>query len=277
MPEGDTIFRSARALNRALAGRPVTRFETAYAHLARVDDDFAIAGRTVERVESRAKWLLMFFSGDLILLTHMRMNGSWHLYRPGERWRKARRDMRIVIETAEWMGVAFNVPVAELHSAASLLKKTTISGLGPDLLAKDFDFAEAIEGVRERANEQIAEVLLNQHVMAGIGNIYKSEICFLCGVNPFRQVGTLRQQELEQIVCTARQVLQANVAEQESGQISTYAGMRRTANTLNPSARLWVYGRDGKPCRRCGNAIEMRKHGLSARTTFWCPVCQPLD
>ena len=141
MPEGDTIFRSARALHRALAGRTITRFETAYAHLASVNDDKKVAGRTVERVEARGKWLLMHFSGDLILVTHMRMNGSWHLYQTGEKWRRPRKDMRVVIETVDWSAVGFTVPIAEFHSAASLLRKTMISTLGPDLLKQDFDFA----------------------------------------------------------------------------------------------------------------------------------------
>lgn len=277
MPEGDTIFRSARALNRALAGKIVTRFETAYPRLARTDDDLRVAGRTVERVEARGKWLLMFFSGDLILLTHMRMNGSWHPYRHAERRRKARRDMRIAIETAEWTAVAFNVPLAEFCSAASLQRKKDIAALGPDLLSEDFDSAEAMSRIRRHAGEQIGDVLLNQSVMSGIGNIYKSEICFLCGVNPFRLAGTLQQSEMMQVVHTARKILQANIAEHASGEISTFAGMSRTENTLNPSARMWVYRRGGKPCHRCGTAIEMRKHGPNARTTFWCPVCQFLE
>ena len=277
MPEGDTIFRSARALHRALAGKIVTQFETAYAHLASVDDEKKIAGRTVERVEARGKWLLMYFSGDLILVTHMRMNGSWHLYRMGERWRRPRRDMRIVIETADWSAVGFAVPVAEFHSAASLLRRTMIPDLGPDLLKQDFDFAGAIAGMQEHADEQIADVLLNQRVMAGIGNVYKSETCFICGVNPFRQVRTLDPSQLEQLVFTARKFLALNVAEDADGEISTYAGLRRTTDTSNQSARLWVYGRRGEPCRRCGTPIEMRKQGVGARTTFWCPVCQPIE
>jgi len=277
VPEGDTIFRSARALNRALAEKVVTRFETAYAHLASVDDDKKVVGRTVERVEARGKWLLMYFSGDLILVTHMRMNGSWHLYRTGERWRRPRRDMRIVIETADWSAVGFAVPVAEFHSAASLLRRTMIPDLGPDLLKQDFDFAGAIAGMQEHADEQIADVLLNQRVMAGIGNVYKSETCFICGVNPFRQVRTLDPSQLEQLVFTARKFLALNVAEDADGEISTYAGLRRTTDTSNQSARLWVYGRRGEPCRRCGTPIEMRKQGVGARTTFWCPVCQPIE
>jgi endonuclease VIII len=277
VPEGDTIFRSARALNRALAGKIITRFETAYAHLASVDDDKKISGRTVERVEARGKWLLMYFSGDLILVTHMRMNGSWHLYRAGERWRRPQQDMRLAIETADWSAVGFAVPVAEFHSAATLLRKTTIPALGPDLLKQDFDFAGVIAGMKQHADEQIAEVLLNQRVMAGIGNLYKSETCFICRVNPFREVRTLDTGQLEQLVFTARKFLSLNVAERADGEISTYAGLRRTTHTSGQSSRLWVYGRRGKPCRRCGTPIEMRKQGVGARTTFWCPACQPIQ
>ncbi|MGC1870406.1 MAG: DNA-formamidopyrimidine glycosylase family protein [Acidobacteriaceae bacterium] len=277
MPEGDTIFRSARALHRALAGKIVTRFETTYAHLASVDDEQKLAGRSIERVEARGKWLLMYFSGDLILVTHMRMNGSWHLYRAGEKWRRPRRDMRIVIETADWSAVGFAVPVAGFHSAASLLRNTIIPALGPDLLKQDFHLAGAIARIRERADDQIAEVLLNQMVIAGIGNVYKSETCFICGVNPFRPVRALDSSQLEQLVLTARKFLALNVAEDADGEISTYAGLRRTTRTSDQSARLWVYGRRGEPCRRCGTPIEMRKQGAGARTTFWCPNCQPMQ
>lgn len=277
MPEGDTIYRSARALDRALAGKIVTRFETAYAHLASINDDKQIVGRTVERVEARGKWLLMHFSADLILVTHMRMNGSWHLYRTGERWRRPRRDMRIVIETAEWSAVGFAVPVTEFHSASSLLRKTRIPSLGPDLLKQEFEPGAALARMQQRAEEQIGDVLLNQQVMAGIGNVYKSETCFVCGVNPFRQVGALDPSQLEDLIFKARKFLALNVAEDADGEISTYAGLRRTTRSSDHSARLWVYGRRGEPCRRCGTPIEMRKQGAGARSTFWCPVCQPME
>ena len=276
MPEGDTIFRSARALNLALGGKAITRFETGYAHLARVDDNQTVAGRTVERVEARGKWLLMFLSGDLILLTHMLMNGTWHIYRAGERWRRRRQDMRIVIETADWTAVAFTVPVAEFHSAASLLRKKVLTELGPDLLKQDFDAAAAIERIAEWPAEEIAVVLLKQSVMAGIGNVFKSEICFACGVNPFRLVGTLQPRELEDLVYTSRKFLKANVADGADGNIVTYSGMRRTTGSSDRTARLWVYGRMGAPCRRCGTSLHVRKQGAQARTTFWCPTCQPM-
>ena len=277
MPEGDTIFRSARALHRALASKVVTRFETGYAHLARVDDNQTVAGRTVELVEARGKWLLIFLSGDLILLSHMLMNGSWHIYRVGERWRRRRQDMRIVIETADWTAVAFTVPVAEFHSAASLLRKTALPTLGPDLLKEDFNADQALDRIRRHAKEEIAVVLLNQRVMAGIGNVFKSEICFACGVHPFRHVETLSQSQLAAIVHTSRKFLKANVTDNAAGQIVTYTGMRRTTGSANESARLWVYGRQRQPCRRCGTAIQMRKQGTQARTTYWCPSCQPME
>ncbi len=277
MPEGDTVFRSARALHRALAGKMITRFETGYARLARADDNHIIAGRTVERVESRGKWLLMFLSGDLILLTHLLMNGSWHIYRVGERWRRQRRDMRIVIETHDWMAVGFTIPIAEFHSAASLARKTNVMTLGPDLLKEDFDHDSALAGIRQRSIEEIAVVLLNQHVLAGIGNVFKSEICFACGVHPFRRVETLAQSQLEEVVHVSRKFLRANVVEDADGRTTENTGARRTINSLNHAARLWVYGRRGEPCRRCGTAILMRKQGTEARTTFWCPDCQPLE
>jgi len=135
MPEGDTIFRTARTLERALGGQTVTRFETVLPKLARIDCDTPLAGRTVDLVESRGKWLLMHFSGDLVLLTHMLMSGSWHIYRPGEKWQRARIHMRIVVETASMLAVAFNVPVAEFHTARSLTRREGFNRLGPAPLA----------------------------------------------------------------------------------------------------------------------------------------------
>ncbi|MBV9670626.1 MAG: Fpg/Nei family DNA glycosylase, partial [Acidobacteriales bacterium] len=138
MPEGDTIFRAARTLNHALAGRSVTNFETVLPALERVDVDQGVRGRTIERVAAHGKWMTVEFSGGLILLTHMLMNGSWHIYRKGERWKRDRYHMRIVIETDEFIAVAFNVPVAEFHDTRSLARRRGFRSLGPDLLASEF-------------------------------------------------------------------------------------------------------------------------------------------
>jgi formamidopyrimidine-DNA glycosylase len=182
MPEGDTIFRSARALHQALAGQTISLFETAYAPLASVNDQSPVAGRTVEQVESRGKWLLIHFSGDLILTTHMLMSGSWHIYRVGERWKRARSHMRIVLGTADLVAVAFDVPVARFYTARTLERFAGVAGLGPDVLGKQFAADEAAARMLERGDEEVGNVLLNQRVMAGIGNVFKSEICFACGV-----------------------------------------------------------------------------------------------
>ena len=274
MPEGDTIFRSARAPHQAFAGKTVTRFETAYAPLASVNDQSPVAGRTIEQVESRGKWLLIHFSGDLILVTHMLMSGSWHIYRVGERWKRARSHMRVVLDTADPQAVAFDVPVARFHTARTLQRFAGLAGLGPDLLGKGFAIDEAATRLLDRGEEEIGNVLLNQRVLAGIGNVFKSEICFVCGVNPFRRVATLRAQEIECLLATARRFLAANVADGAGDGIVTYTGGRRTTGSSDPAARLWVYRRMGTECRRCGASVLMRKQGPGARSTYWCPECQ---
>jgi endonuclease VIII len=276
MPEGDTIFRSARALNLALQGKQVTRFETAYAQLASVNDQTSVAGRIIEWVESRGKWLLIYFSGDLILVTHMLMSGSWHLYRTGETWKRTRNHMRVVIATADFEAVAFNVPVASFHTARSLERNTTIPRLGPDLLGSRFSEDEALQRMAARPDEELGDVLLNQRVVAGIGNVFKSEICFTCGVNPFAKVSTLPRAKLEELLDASRRLMAANVIEGAGDRIVTYTGLRRTTGADNPTARLWVYRRKGEQCRRCGTLIEMRRQGAGARSTYWCPQCQPL-
>lgn len=275
MPEGDTIFRAARALNRGLAGQTVTRFQTVLPKLARIDEDAPLRGRTVESVESRGKWLLMRFSGDLTLLTHMLMNGSWHIYRPGEPWQRRRDDMRIVVETENILAVCFGVQVAEFHTAESLRRHSSFARLGPDLLASDFDEAQAIANIRQRPDMQIADALLTQSALAGIGNVYKSEVCFACRVNPFRSVSNVTDEELKCLVAAARKFLAANVANGTTAAIVTYTGFRRTTGRADRSERLWVYGRAGQPCRKCGTLIRTQKQGPGARVTFWCANCQP--
>lgn len=277
MPEGDTIFRAARTLHRALAGHAVTKFESVLPRLSRVDVDSGIVGRTIEKVEADGKWMLMHFSGDLILLTHMLMSGSWHIYRPGERWQRRAVDMRVLIETASFVAVGFNVPVAEFHTAQSLARRPGLKTLGPSLLADEFDQAAVMARLQSRAEEEIGVALLTQSLLAGIGNVYKSEICFACQVNPFRLVSTLTKDEMECLVSTARKFMLANVAEGSGDRIVTYSGRRRTTGRSDPEANLWVYHRRGEPCRRCGGAIESRKQGTEARTTFWCPACQPMQ
>ena len=274
MPEGDTIFRAARTLHRALAGKAVIRFDSVFPALTRVHVDSPLTAQSVEAVSAAGKHLLMRFSGGMILRTHMRMNGSWHIYRPGEPWQRPKRDMRIVLATADFVAVGFNIPVAEFISTRNLERHQELRTLGPDLLAPAFDHEEALRRMRERPAQPIAEVLLNQRVMAGIGNVYKSEVLFSCRVNPFRSVGDIQEDALNCLVTTGRKFLLANV-HTPLAPMTTYTGFRRTTGRDNSNERLWVYGRVGLPCRRCRTPIQLKKQGPAARLTYWCPTCQP--
>jgi endonuclease-8 len=283
MPEGDTIHRTAETLQRAIAGQVVTRFESVLPTLNRVDTDAPLRGRTIERVEARGKHVLIWFSGDLGLRTHMRMNGSWHIYRPGERWQRPHRDMRIVIETGTFHAVAFTVPVAEFVTADSLLQNQVMRDLGPDPLSADFEPEAAIERLEARADVEVADALLDQTAISGIGNVFKSEVLFGARVNPFLKVSQLTRDRLATIVDVATRFMRANVVSgvasgfSRTGVVSGFSRtrtMRRTTGRADPSARLWVYGRGGQPCRRCGTPISRRKQGPFARSTYWCPRCQ---
>lgn len=274
MPEGDTLFRTARTLNQALGGKRVVRFETVLAQLARVDDDAPIAGRTVEAVRSLGKHLLIELSGDLTLRTHMRMSGSWHIYRPGERWRRPRAAMRVVLETTDFQAVAFDVQVAEFRTERALARDPAVSTLGPDLLGADFDEDAAVRRLHERGALGIGEALLDQRALAGIGNVYKSETCFVEGVHPFRTVASLDDAVLRRLVRTARELLSRGAGLQQPFADGL---LRRTVWRSDPEERLWVYRRGGQPCRHCATPIVREVRGVEARSTYFCPVCQPME
>jgi endonuclease-8 len=273
MPEGDTIFRAARTLNRALAGNRVVRFDSAVPALNRVNDDCPLAGRTIESVSSRGKHLLITFSGDLILHTHMRMNGSWHIYRPGERWQLPARDMRVLVATEQFEAVGFNVPVAEFLTAREVERHPHLRALGPDLLDPSFDPGEARRRMRGDPGKAIADVLLDQRVVSGAGNVFKSEILFVARIHPFDPVSSLTDADLDRILEVAVRQLRTNVITRP--RIPAPVAGRRTTGSMIPGRGVWVYGRGGKPCRKCGTEIRSRKTGIDARLTYWCPVCQP--
>jgi endonuclease VIII len=283
VPEGDTIFRSARALNKALGGKAVTAFGAQVATLASVADSKGVVGRTVEKVEARGKWCLLFFSGDLILVTHMLMSGSWHIYRTGERWRVPRSSVRCEIAVADFAALAVNVPVMEFHTARSLERYSQVPKLGVDILGGAYSTDAGVQAMKaysaRHPEAEVGVTLLNQRVLAGLGNVYKSEVAFAAGVNPFRQMHTLTERELEVMADVSGRYMQANVANGSSvtggDAIVTYSGNRRTTHNMNAGERLWVYGRQGQECRRCGALVMMRKQGEQARSTYWCPVCQP--
>jgi endonuclease-8 len=272
VPEGDTIFRAATTLNRALAGETITNFQSAYPALTRIHHDRPLTGRIIESVTARGKHLLMTFSGDLTLHTHMRMHGSWHIYRPGEPWRHPARDMRVVVETARYVAVGFNVPVAELLTAVELVRHPQLSNLGPDLAQPDFDRAEAVRRLEGAGADPIETALLNQRVVAGIGNVFKSEVLFLAGIHPLTRVRDLDAARLGRLLDVAVRAMKMSTA--SSAQTLSAARGRRTTGSLDPNATLWVYGRGGKPCRRCGTIIDATQSPPDARLTYWCPECQ---
>lgn len=273
MPEGDAIFRTARTLNLALAGRVVTGFESVFPALTRIDTDTPLVGRTVDRAWAQGKHVLIGFSGGLSLRTHMRMSGSWHVYRPGERWQRPGYDKRIVIETDAFVAVAFLVPVAEFITDQALRRARALRTLGPDLLGEEFDEAAAVASLRAHDPLPLGEALLDQRAVAGIGNIYKSETCFVARVNPFAPVSALDDDQIRHVLTVARRLMKMNVGPRAHSGIVTYRGLRPGGHP-DPGARHWVYGRRGLPCRRCGSPVRAVKQGLDARTTYWCERCQ---
>jgi endonuclease-8 len=232
-------------------------------------------------VTAQGKHLLMRFSAHptsggrpLTLRTHMRMSGSWHIYRPGQRWQRARRDMRIVVATDAYLAVAFLVPVAELLDDRALARDPALHRLGPDLLGDSFDEDEALRRMRTRPALAMSELLLDQTVVAGAGNVYRSEALFLAGIDPGKPVAAIPDEKLRELLTTVRRVMRANVRPDAPGGITTYVGLRRTTRQSDPGARLWVYGRRGQPCRRCGTPIAYRKTGPDVRGLYHCPTCQ---
>lgn len=253
MPEGDVVWGTARRLNGALAGRPLTRSDFRVPRLATAD----LTGRAVTSAVSRGKHLLIRVDGGLTVHTHLRMDGSWRIRRSSP----APRDpaIRLVLANEAWLCLGYRLGLVELWRTAD--EERELGHLGPDLLGPDWDPAEAVRRLRERPGRPIGEALLDQTRLAGIGNIYKAEVLFLRGVHPWRPVGEV--DDLEGLVALAHRLLRAGA--ERTGQTTT--GVRRRGE------RTWVYARANHPCRRC--ATPIRRLGQDDRTTFWCPNCQP--
>ncbi|GAA1505002.1 Fpg/Nei family DNA glycosylase [Streptomyces synnematoformans] len=262
MPEGDTVWRTARLLHEALAGRRLTRCDLRVPRLATAD----LTGREVTAVVPRGKHLLARVEGGLTLHSHLRMEGAWALYAPGESWRGGPgHQIRAVLGNAERTAVGYRLPVLELLRTAA--EDRVVGHLGPDLLGPDWDPAEAERRLLADPARPLGEALLDQRNLAGIGNVYKSELCFLAGVSPYAPVSALP--EPGRLVAAARRLLVAN-----RDRVA-----RTTTPSRRPDRRLWVYGRGGRPCLRCGTAVRRRaqEEGAAAddRVTYWCPRCQP--
>ncbi len=250
MPEGDTIWRTAAALRPRLVGRQVLAARPAA--LAR------LTGTTVTAVDTVGKHLSVRFDNGLALHTHMRMKGSWHVYRPGEPWRRPERQARAVLEVAGTVAVLFNAPVVELTRGDE-----RTAHLGPDILGDDLDFDRVVRRARSLGEVPVGELLLDQRVTAGIGNVYRNEALWAERVNPWIVSTSLSDAQLRALFAFAHAAMRASLRSTEWAR--RFPGHGRGA----------VHGRSGRPCARCGARIEVRAQGEHARLTYWCPACQP--
>jgi endonuclease-8 len=257
MPEGDTVWLTARRLHAALAGQVLVRGELRVPRLAEVD----LAGRTVLEVASRGKHLLTRFDDATTLHTHLRMDGSWHLYRHGERWRGGPAwQVRVLLETTDRQAVGYRLPVVDL--VVTEREGEVVGHLGPDLLGPDWDAAEATRRLAADPGREIGLALLDQRVLAGLGNLYRTELCFLRGVTPFVPVGQVA--DLDAWAPLAHRLLMANRDRAE--QVTTGRSAR--------GSRQWVFERS--TCLRCGTRVATAPQGEPPRqrVSYWCPSCQ---
>ncbi len=270
MPEGDTIHHAARRVGAALVDRPIVSIETPQARHRHDRWPERLSGRGVQRVDAHGKHLFLRFDGDLTLHSHLRMGGKWGVYRRGERWRRGARRAWLVIRTADYEVVQFDGPVLELMSEGRARSDQRLAGLGSDIIRDDFDEDSFVRSLREDdPTRGIGDALLDQRNVAGIGNIWKSESCFMAGVDPWRAVGEVTDEEARAIVRRARPLMRLSA--ERGGRTVTYEPERPARG---PENRTWVYNRVGLPCRRCGTLVKSRGQGDDNRTTFWCPTCQ---
>jgi endonuclease-8 len=264
VPEGDTVYRHAQALHAALAGQTITRSDFRLPTLATASLD----GYAVRECVSRGKHLLLRVvspgGAARTLHSHLRMDGTWRVFRPGQRWAgRPAHTIRVVLSTARATAVGFH-----LHDVAIVptAEEDRLTGhLGPDLLGTDWDAAVAVRRLASAPDAAIADALLDQRNLAGIGNLYKSEILFLRGIWPWRPIGELPPDALAATVELAHRLLRANAGR----------WTQSTTGSLRPGEETYVYRRPGRPCRRCGTPIEQANQGDFERVTFWCPACQP--
>lgn len=260
MPEGDVVWLTARRLHEALAGRPLTRAQFRVPRLATAD----LRGRTVLEVVSRGKHLLIRVEGGLTIHSHLLMEGRWQIRPPGPMPRDHR--VRVVLANAERQAVGQSLGLVELLRTAE--EDAAVGHLGPDLLDPGWDgdlTAQAVARLAEQPSRAIGEALLDQTRLAGIGNVYKAEVLFLRGVHPWTPVADVP--DLPALVELAHRLLDAN--KERHGHVTT--------GNLGRGQEHWVYGRAGRPCRRCGTRVERapQHSDVGDRTAFWCPRCQP--
>ncbi|MGZ4448963.1 MAG: DNA-formamidopyrimidine glycosylase family protein [Nocardioides sp.] len=262
MPEGDTVYRAARLLDRSLSGQVLTGSDFRVPQLATSD----LTGGTVIATVSRGKHLLTRVErGDdaWTLHTHLKMEGAWRVHAPGERWRRPTHQARVVLTTERAVAVGFSLGIIELLPRDQ--EDSVVGHLGPDLLGPDWDEAEAVRRLLEDPSRPVREALLDQTRLAGVGNMYAAELCFIAGLHPTLPVGDVP--DLPRLVRRAKQVLDLNKER----------AVQSTTGDLRERERMWVYRRDDRPCRRCGTPVRVTMFGPAGRerAAYWCPSCQP--
>lgn len=260
MPEGDSVWRTAARLHAALAGHELTRCDLRVPRFATAD----LTGRTTLDVTPRGKHLLARFDGGLTLHTHLRMNGAWRVFAAHEKWHGGpAHEIRVILGVAGNTAVGYRLPVVELLRTCD--EDRAVGHLGPDLLGPDWDAGKAAANLLATPERPLGEALLDQRNLAGIGNIYKCELCFLAQVTPWTPVGGLPDPEVTavRLAGTAHRLLRANTGER---------GIRNTTGSRRPGQELFVYGRAHRPCLRCGTPV--REAPQDDRPTYWCPRCQ---
>ncbi|MEV5985641.1 DNA-formamidopyrimidine glycosylase family protein [Streptomyces sp. NPDC052051] len=259
MPEGDTVHQAATRLRDALAGRVLTRSDLRVPRYATAD----LTGRTVLDVVPRGKHLLARIEGGLTLHSHLKMDGAWKVYAPGQRWSGGpAHQIRAVLATTDRTAVGYRLPVLELLRTTD--EHRAVGHLGPDLLGPDWDPDLALENLLRDPARPVGEALLDQRNLAGIGNVYKSELCFLLGVTPWLPIGGLPAEHAARLPALARKLLVAN------------RDRPARSTTGRRDQRLFVYGRVPRPCLRCGTPVRAADQGDGSRErpTYWCPSCQ---
>jgi endonuclease-8 len=254
VPEGDTVWRTARRLDETLTGATLTGTDFRVPAHALLD----LGGEVVHGTVARGKHLLTRIGDDHTLHTHLKMEGSWHLYRHDSRWRRPAHEARVVLRTADWQAVGFALGITEVLARAD--EHTVVGHLGPDLLGPDWDEDEALRRLLSDPRRAVGEAILDQRNLAGIGNMYRSEICFLSGVHP--ATPTAEVPDLRGLVRRAKRVLETN----------KQRAMQSTTGDLGRGREHWVYRRERQPCRRCGTPV--RRAEVEGRGVYWCPRCQ---
>jgi len=257
VPEGDTIHYAANQIRPLLMGRVPDAVETPRPRHAHDGWPERLADRAVLSVDAHGKHLFLRFEGDLTLHSHLRMTGSWAVYRAGQRWRRAARRAWLILRAPGHEVVQFDGPVLELLTESRTRFDQRLAALGPDILAPEFDASRYLRRLREDdPTRGIADALLDQRNLAGVGNLWKAEACWLAEIDPFRPVGRVSDAEALRLVELAR------------------PRMQRSAHDGYQSRFHQTYGRAGMPCQRCGGRIRSRGQGEDNRTTYWCPACQ---